>query len=838
MILSPASRISPGLVEILSDNSIGLMVTGADRRLLFCNAKFTEITGYEMAEMVGRDCTFLQGAGTSADTVRRIGEALRNEHSFSGDILNYRKDGTPFWNELTMIPQHDETGALTNFIGLFRNVAGHRATGDSAILLNENVQFVLDHLHSGIVLHGHDTRIVYANPAAAALLGLQADRMKGLASDNEVWCFTDGDGAALAVDQYPASLAVSSGKPVKNLVVGTRKVENRAQVWLLCNAYPVPDADGRVREVIVSFNDITDLRTATLEREKTEERLHLILRGTNDALWDWDIASSDLYYSERWWAMMGMTPPRAAAPPHFWLERIHGDDRIVVKERLAHWIAADTETFEIEFRLFHEAGYYIPVLCRGAIARDAQGDAVRMSGAIMDLTERKRHEAQLHDFAHRDPLTGLANRRLFNQKLGETLRRRNAEHPAAALLCIDLFDLKRCNDAYGYETGDKILKTIGQRLKQFDIGTDMIARLGSDEFAIIFEDLGVDRPYTAFMAGKIAADILRAINEPINLGDAVQVMTACIGIVIIDEHDHDMTSVLKQAEAAMYNAKEAGPGALRFFDPKIQDDLEERLLMASEFRNALQTGELEPYYQAKVRDGVGIIGAELLIRWAHPTRGQIGPAVFVPFCEENGLIVGLGQYVLRLACQQLRKWAAIPGLSHLSLSVNVSIGELQDVDYEENFVRILKQSGANPDNLILEITESVLADDTDTVNVKIQRLREMGVRFALDDFGTGYSSLSMLLQIKLDELKIDRSFVTAIPDNLNACKVSGIIIDLARQLGMNVVAEGIETEAQLAFLRSRTCSVFQGYLFAKPTTLREFEVMARQDVEELSFVIE
>jgi diguanylate cyclase (GGDEF)-like protein/PAS domain S-box-containing protein len=830
MILSSptAPPLSASVLKTLSDVSLGLMISDPEGRLIYCNAYFSEVTGFTPAEVAGQACTFLQGPETNRETIERINLALRHERSFSGEILNYRKDGSSFWNELTLIPRHDDHGELTNFIGILRDVTAHRPSAPSAVVRNEHVQFVLDHIQSGIVLHRGDSELVYANEAAVALLGIERDVATGALQLNPVWSFIKEDGSALPVAEYPVSVAIRTREPLRNCVVGAKAVGDQPGRWFLCNAYPIMEGDGPPRDVIVSFTEITDLKAAIQQRQKSEERLRLILRGINDAPWDWDMVTGDLYYSRRWWEMMGIEPPEESVAPDFWIERLHLDDRERVKERLAHWLNSDTETYEIEFRLLHQDGYYVPVLSRGVISRDAGGTAVRISGALMDLTERKRHEAQLYALAYHDPLTGLPNRRLFNEKLQHVLSGRQAGHPAA-VLCVDIDHFKGCNDAFGFQTGDEVLQMIAQRLQRFAIGADMVARLGSDEFAIIFADLGVDRQYAGMMAGKVAVDIQRAIGEPIAIGEVTRVLSASIGVVIIDESSQDMAAVLKQAEAAMYSANSAGRGMLRFFDPKIQDDLEERLVMAREFGIALEAGQLVPSYQAKVRDGVGIIGAECLIRWEHPTRGSIPPDVFIPFCEESGLIGALGRYVLTLACRQLKAWGDTPDLAHLTLSVNVSNGELRDPDYEVNFAKILADTGVKPQKLILEITESVLADDAEMVNLKIQRLRERGVKFSLDDFGTGYSSLSMLLQMKLDELKIDRSFVTAIPDNLNACKVSGIIIDLARQLGLNVVAEGIETSAQLAFLRSRTCSVFQGYLFARPTTLADFEALVRLD---------
>jgi diguanylate cyclase (GGDEF)-like protein len=504
---------------------------------------------------------------------------------------------------------------------------------------------------------------------------------------------------------------------------------------------------------------------------------------------------------------------------------MHPEDRPRAIERLAQMLKDGTETFEIELRFRHNDGHYVPILSRALISRSATGTAIRVSGANTDLTERKRNEAQLYELAYHDAVTGLPNRRLLLERLAVAIRRCAADKTYAAIFHVDLDNFKLRNDTLGFDQGNEFLQQIADRLKDLESGAGTVARLGGDEFTIILPDLGKAAEQAAIHADHCAKKILRSIAEPCLIDATRHFITASLGVTLIGPEEQTADALLKQAELAMYNAKAAGRSTARFFDPAMQHAIEGRMSLETDFRDALEAGRIEPFYQAKVEDNVGIFGAEILARWHHPVKGLLPPAAFIPLCEESGLIVALGAYMRAAACRQLAAWAAMPGFESLTLAVNVSVRELQEADFEAAVLDALATTGADPGKLVFEITETVLADDTADLTAKIQRLRSHGIKIALDDFGTGYSSLSLLLRIPLDELKIDRIFVDGIPGSQNACNVAGIIIDLARQLGLSLLAEGVETPAQLAFLRSRACHKFQGFLFAAPLPGPQFEAL-------------
>jgi diguanylate cyclase (GGDEF)-like protein/PAS domain S-box-containing protein len=822
-----ANAADLALFEVLSDVSLGVLVSGKDGLMRFCNSSFTRITGFSQEDIIGRNCGFMQGEGTSRATISRIRDALAHARSFSGEILNYRKDGTAFWNELTILPRRDDAGYLTSFIGIIRDITLQITAEPRTVVLNEHVQFVLDHIQSGIVLHRATTEVIYANKAATALLGVQDGIVTGARDTDPRWSFCRADGSPMPIDEYPVSIAIRERRALKNYIVGTRKDDLREQKWLLCNAYPVTDDDGALSAVIVSFTDITDLRKAEQELQKSEERLRLVVQGTKDALWDWNLVTNELYHAPRWWEMVGLTEGELPLTPALWESLMHPDDRARSPERLEQMLQDGTETYELEFRLRHKDGRYVPILSRGLISRSEAGTAIRISGANMDLTERKRNEAQLYDLAFHDAVTGLANRRLLIERLEVSLRRCVADAAYAAVLHIDLDNFKLRNDTLGFEKCDAFLRQIAGRLNHPDCGAETVARLGGDEFVMVLQNLGRSEEQAAILADHFARKILRVIAEPCIIDSARHFITASVGVTLAGPEGQTTEIVLKQAELAMYNAKAAGRNALRFFDPAMQHAIEGRMSLETDFREALEKNWIEPFYQVKTEDGAGVFGAEVLVRWRHPEKGLLGPDVFIPLCEETGLIATLGAYVLAAACRQLALWAVTPGFESLTLAVNVSVRELQEAEFESSVLDTLEATGADPKKLIFEITETVLAENMADLTSKIERLRGHGIKFALDDFGTGYSSLSLLLRIPLDELKIDRSFVAGIPDSANACNLAGIIIELARQLGLSLLAEGVETEAQLGFLRSRGCRKFQGFLFARALPLAQFEALVR-----------
>lgn len=450
------------------------------------------------------------------------------------------------------------------------------------------------------------------------------------------------------------------------------------------------------------------------------------------------------------------------------------------------------------------------------------GDVTNYVGAFTDITQRKQAEADIHLLAFYDSLTGLPNRRLLLDRLEQSLLLRKRRPQLGALMFIDLDNFKTLNDTQGHDVGDKLLIEVARRLKRCVREVDTVARLGGDEFIIILEELNSDSQQAALDAEFVAEKIVDTLNCPYPLDDGEYVGTASIGISLFDQRDTSAKDLLKRADVAMYQAKESGRNTLRFFDPTIQQNLYLQAELEKELRQALKDNQFELYYQAQTCDGQ-LVGAEALLRWHHPVDGLISPAGFIARAEQCGLIIPLGYWVLEAACNKLKTWEAHPALKEITLSVNVSAQQFGTGEFIHDVKTILERTGVNPKRLRFEITESSVLIDIDNTANQMANLKELGISFAIDDFGTGYSSLFHLKHLPVDQLKIDRSFIRNITEEPDDLAIVQAIIAMAHNLGIGVIAEGVETESQRNVLSDRDCLNYQGFLFGKPLPAGTFE---------------
>jgi diguanylate cyclase (GGDEF)-like protein len=394
-----------------------------------------------------------------------------------------------------------------------------------------------------------------------------------------------------------------------------------------------------------------------------------------------------------------------------------------------------------------------------------------------------------------------------------------------ALLFIDLDNFKVLNDTSGHDVGDQLLVFVAKRLEHCVRENDTIARLGGDEFVVMLDGLSETIEEAAAQARSVGAKIQNVLNQPYTIGGQVHYSTPSIGITLISNAQSSVEELLKQADIAMYQAKAGGRNTLRFFDPHMQAALAARANLEADLRVGIREQQFVLHYQPQVDAVRGIIGAEALLRWNHPERGMVAPGEFIRIAEESGLILPIGQWVLEVACARLKDWEADPRTRDLVLAINVSARQFRQADFVEQVCTALKKSGARPQQLKLELTESVVLDDIEDTIEKMKQLRPLEVGFSMDDFGTGYSSLSYLTRLPLDQLKIDQSFVRNLPGNRNEAVVVQTIITMAVSLGLTVIAEGVETEAQRQFLQRHGCHTFQGYLYSKPVALPDFELL-------------
>ena len=461
------------------------------------------------------------------------------------------------------------------------------------------------------------------------------------------------------------------------------------------------------------------------------------------------------------------------------------------------------------------------------ITIEGQDEMSKVMLALRDMqTKLGVDEAAIHQLAFYDPLTRLPNRRLLRDRLQQALSLSVRSQLYGAVLMIDLDNFKQINDTRGHDVGDQLLTEVALRVQSCVRQVDTVARLGGDEFIVLLVDLSADEAQAALLAERLGEKILASVNQPCVLGGKVHYSSASMGLCLFLGQSVSMEDLLKRSDISMYQAKKSGRNALRFFDPQIQSSLEARIALESELHEALPNQQLRLYYQIQMDNVLGVLGAEVLLRWEHPKHGLVSPDQFISIAEESGLILPIGEWVLHAACAQLAVWSTNPVTEPFSLSINVSARQFRQPDFIGMVEQALAKTGANPQRIKLELTESlVLHDIVDTVS-KMRALTRHGIHFSMDDFGTGYSSLSHLTTLPIQQLKIDRSFVRNIPHNHHDAVIVQTIIGMANNLGVAVIAEGVETEAQRACLERFGCPTYQGYLYGRPVPLHEFEVLA------------
>ncbi|MBL6750567.1 MAG: EAL domain-containing protein [Nevskia sp.] len=683
--------------------------------------------------------------------------------------------------------------------------------------LKEQFEQFFDELPAALLVKDAHSRIVLMNRACEDVLGAAFADLRG----------TDGSG------WFPAEQVEAFVDADRAAFAGRTTVESDAEFWnarLRRNRVahtvrkPVFDEAGEPRYLVCVTVDVTEARQAEQTLRMSEDQLRALFELAPLGIALTDLNGRYLEFNEEFRRICGYEEDELKAL-NYWL--------LTPKE----FEAQETRQLELLFgsgrygpyeKIYHQkSGRRIPVRLSGVLVTGRDGNRYIWS-IVEDITERKRVEAerrksetQISRLAYYDPLTGLPNRRMMLDRIGQALV---AGAGSGAVLFLDFDNFKTINDTLGHDAGDLLLQEISRRLRQTLRKGDNIARLGGDEFVVLLEQLGAGVEEAAAAAHEIGGKLLAALSRPYPLRGKELSGSVSIGVALFGGGaQDDVHEILKRADVAMYEAKRDGRNALRFFDPAMQASIERTVRTEAGLRAALKQRQFELHFQRRVQHNGLVSGAEALLRWRHPEQGLVEPPDFIAVAVSTGLILPIGQWVLESACRQLKKWERRPQTRDLILSINVSGREFRREDFADNVKRTLARCGASPHRLELEIAEGALLGNIDELVVKMQALRQIGVSFALDDFGTGYSSLYYLKTLPLNRLKIDRSFVRDVGTDPNDEVIVQTIIRMGQTLGIEVIAKGVETDAQRALLEQYGCRNFQGFLFGRAVGADEFE---------------
>jgi diguanylate cyclase (GGDEF)-like protein/PAS domain S-box-containing protein len=684
-------------------------------------------------------------------------------------------------------------------------VTVHDESGWEPVVISPELEAILTSLPDLIFVKDRASHFTWVNHAYAEYVGVSDPQ--AVIGRSDAAFFPPADAAAYRAEE---AALLDTG----DALIG--KPESRTGAdghtrWVLTNKVPRRDAAGRIVGLVGIARDITDLKETVAALRQSEAGLAEAQRLAHIGSWEWDITANVVRWSDELYRIVGATPETFTTSYEGYLALLHPEDRDRLHAAVGRALT-QREGYEIEHRLVGPDGQERSILGCGSVVVDAAGRVIGLRGTAQDVSERKRWEAELRYQAYHDSLTTLLNRPGFIARLTEALARTSRRDSTLAVLFLDLDGFKVVNDSLGHFVGDQVLIAIGTRLAASLRDGDALARFGGDEFAVLLDHSGAPDEVVG-----VAHRLLAALQLPLSVLGRELVLTGSVGIAFRSATLADTDHLMQAADAAMYHAKATGPGSVAVFDPRMKAELDDYLLLQTDLKRAVAHGELVLHYQPLIELASGAVtGVEALLRWEHPQRGLLAPAVFLPIAEATGLMVPIGRWVQHEACRQAVAWrAGCPAFRDCVMCVNLSGRELRDPGLVAQVTQILRETGLPPDALELEISEQAVVDDEQPM-AALRAFKDLGVRLSLDDFGAGYSVLRSLPQLPIHMLKIDRSYIHDLVRNAKTRAVVEGITAIAHALKLVVVAEGVETETELEAARALGIDGIQGYYVAKP----------------------
>jgi diguanylate cyclase (GGDEF)-like protein/PAS domain S-box-containing protein len=806
--------------ETFDEAHEGMFQAAPDGTALTGNRAMARMLGYDSVEEAKtriKDTT--QDVWVDPEERTRFMRQLLEQGVVRGfECLFKRKDGGSFWASVSCRKTYRGDGRTAANEGFVEDISERKRAEAQIRESEERYRRTFEQAPVGIIHTSFEGRFLRCNARFAEIVGYSQEEILGMTFQQIT--VPEDIGKSLNVLELALNGVAEAGVWEKRYV---RK--DGSPIWVRLTQSTLRDGEGRILHFITLVEDINARKTAearlatALEGLRTSEARYRTIFETSVDFVSINRFSDGAYLdvNRSFLDTTGYTREEVVGRPSSELG-IWADPQD--RKNLIDLLEFQGQCRNLEVRFRRKNGeVFSALMSAAAIEIDGVPCIVSMT---RDISDAKAAEDKIRDLAFYDPLTRLPNRRLLLDRLKQALASSTRSHHRHALLFVDLDNFKKQNDAVGRQNGDLLLQEVARRLTACVREVDTVARQGGDEFVVILEELSEVAQEAASQAKSLAERILVATSRPYLVGGRECHNGVSIGIAVFEDHPESAIEVLQQAETAMFQAKAAGRNTIRFFEPALQEAVNARAAMEDDLRQAIQSNQFVLYYQPQVSDGV-LIGAETLIRWNHPKRGLVAPGEFIPLAEETGLILPLGNWVLETACRQIAWWAERKEADGIKFAVNISARQLRQPGFVERVLEVLESTGANPQNLVLELTESMLVENTEDVIAKMTDLKAHGLRFALDDFGTGYSSLSYLKRLPLDELKIDRTFVRDILGNAASGAIARAIISLSQAMRLSVIAEGVETVEQEDLLAGLGCHSFQGFLFSRPLPVEEFE---------------